>query len=59
MPRAHGRRSAASLPKGKLVELDDAYVLSMFDRPDAVAAAMSSFLTAADSSAGREVGEIR
>lgn len=49
MPREHGRRLAELLPKGKLVEIDDAYVLSMLDRPDAVAAAMSSFLTGADS----------
>ncbi|MFD0364097.1 alpha/beta fold hydrolase [Nocardia sp. GCM10030253] len=45
MPRKHGRRLAELLPKGKLVELDDAYVLSMLDQPEAVAAAMAAFLT--------------
>ncbi|UGT43679.1 alpha/beta hydrolase [Nocardia yamanashiensis] len=45
MPREHGRRLAALLPKSTLVELDDAYVLSMLDRPAAVAAAMGEFLT--------------
>ncbi|MEU1207244.1 alpha/beta hydrolase [Nocardia sp. NPDC005825] len=47
MPREHGRRLAELLPKARLVELDDAYVLSMLDRPDAVAEAMSAFLTGA------------
>ena len=52
MPREHGRRLAALIPHGRLMEIDDAYVLSMLDRPDAVAAAMSDFLTdtAAESS---------
>lgn len=45
MPREHGHRLAALLPKATLVELDDAYVLSMLDRPAAVAAAMGEFLT--------------
>ncbi|MFI5782112.1 alpha/beta fold hydrolase [Nocardia sp. NPDC051570] len=45
MPRAHGRRLAELIPHARLVEIDDAYVLSMLDRPDAVAAAMSDFLT--------------
>ncbi|SUA78340.1 Haloalkane dehalogenase [Nocardia otitidiscaviarum] len=47
MPREHGRRLAELLPHGRLVEIEDAYVLSMLDRPDAVAAAMTSFLTGA------------
>ncbi|WP_282780845.1 MULTISPECIES: alpha/beta hydrolase [unclassified Nocardia] len=47
MPREHGRRLAELLPHGQLVEIEDAYVLSMLDRPDAVAAAMTSFLTGA------------
>ncbi|MBF6182870.1 alpha/beta fold hydrolase [Nocardia otitidiscaviarum] len=47
MPREHGRRLADLLPRGRLVEIEDAYVLSMLDRPDAVAAAMTSFLTGA------------
>ncbi|MFE2959223.1 alpha/beta fold hydrolase [Nocardia tengchongensis] len=47
MPREHGRRLADLIPKAQLVEIDDAYVLSMLDRPEAVAAAMSAFLTGA------------
>lgn len=47
MPREHGRRLAELMPRGRLVEIDDAYVLSMLDRPDAVASAMASFLTGA------------
>ncbi|AYF74067.1 alpha/beta hydrolase [Nocardia yunnanensis] len=47
MPREHGRRLAEIIPKGRLVEIDDAYVLSMIDQPDAVAAAMAEFLTSA------------
>ena len=31
MPRGHGRRLANLLPNGTLVEVDDAYVLSMLD----------------------------
>lgn len=45
MPREHGRRLAELLPSGRLVEIDDAYVLSMLDRPEAVARAMTEFLT--------------
>jgi pimeloyl-ACP methyl ester carboxylesterase len=45
MPREHGRRLAALLPHGKLVEIDDAYVLSMLDQPAAVAQAMTAFLS--------------
>ncbi|UFS96209.1 alpha/beta fold hydrolase [Nocardia huaxiensis] len=51
MPREHGRALAELLPHGRLVEIDDAYVLSMLDQPAAVAAAMSRFLTEADSRA--------
>lgn len=47
MPREHGRRLAEIIPKARLVEIDDAYVLSMLDQPDAVAQAMSAFLTGA------------
>ena len=43
MPRDHGRRLAEILPLGRLVELDDCYVLSMLDRPDAVAAELADF----------------
>ncbi|MGW4632097.1 alpha/beta fold hydrolase [Nocardia sp. NPDC004415] len=45
MPREHGHRLAALLPHARLVEIDDAYVLSMLDRPRAVAAAVTEFLT--------------
>jgi pimeloyl-ACP methyl ester carboxylesterase len=45
MPREHGRRLAALLPHGRLVEIDDAYVLSMLDQPAAVAQAMTAFLS--------------
>ncbi|MFE7717634.1 alpha/beta fold hydrolase [Nocardia rhizosphaerihabitans] len=45
MPREHGRRLAALIPHARLVEIDDAYVLSMLDQPAAVAAAISEFLT--------------
>ncbi len=44
MPRSHGRRLAQLIPNATLVEIDDAYVLSMLDRPDTVATAMSEFL---------------
>jgi pimeloyl-ACP methyl ester carboxylesterase len=46
MPPAHGRRLADLLPRSELVEISDSYVLSMLDRPDAVADAIGSFLTA-------------
>jgi pimeloyl-ACP methyl ester carboxylesterase len=39
------------LPRGRLVEVPDAYVLSMLDQPDAVAAALGDFLTRSESSA--------
>lgn len=44
MPREHGRRLAELIPRARLVEIDDAYVLSMLDQPTAVAEAMSAFL---------------
>ncbi|MFJ4650730.1 alpha/beta fold hydrolase [Nocardia sp. NPDC088792] len=47
MPPEHGRRLAELIPNARLVEIDDAYVLSMLDQPRAVAAAMSAFLTGA------------
>ncbi|MBM7459881.1 alpha/beta fold hydrolase [Rhodococcus coprophilus] len=46
MPRSHGRRLANLMPNGTLVEVDDAYVLSMLDRPETIARAMSEFLVA-------------
>jgi pimeloyl-ACP methyl ester carboxylesterase len=51
MPPEHGRRLAELLPRGRLVEVPDAYVLSMLDQPDAVAAALGDFLTRSESSA--------
>ena len=44
MPPEHGRRLADLIPHATLVEIPDAYVLSMLDQPEAVAAAMSAFL---------------
>lgn len=44
IPREHGRRLADLLPNGRLVEIDDAYVLSMLDQPEAVADALTEFL---------------
>ena len=44
MPPEHGRRLADLIPNAELVEVPDAYVLSMLDQPEAVAAAMSAFL---------------
>lgn len=46
MPRDHGRRLAELIPGARLVEIPDAYVLSMLDRPADVASAMAEFLTA-------------
>ncbi|MGS2811178.1 alpha/beta fold hydrolase [Nocardia sp. MW-W600-9] len=46
MPREHGRRLAELIPRARLVEIDDAYVLSMLDQPSAVAAAVTDFLAA-------------
>ncbi|MFD3592494.1 alpha/beta fold hydrolase [Nocardia sp. NPDC058640] len=45
MPRDHGPRLAALLPNSRLVEIDDAYVLSMLDQPAAVTTAITEFLT--------------
>ncbi|MGY0499138.1 alpha/beta fold hydrolase [Nocardia sp. FBN12] len=45
MPRSHGTRLAALIPHARLVEIDDAYVLSMLDNPAAVATAIAAFLT--------------
>lgn len=46
MPRSHGPRLAGLLPNARLVEIDDAYVLSMLDQPETVATALTEFLTA-------------
>lgn len=47
MPPAHGRRLAELIPRARLVEIDDAYVLPMLDQPEVVAREIGSFLTAA------------
>ena len=44
MPPEHGRRLADLLPQGRLVEIEDAYVLSMLDQPERVAAEIGTFL---------------
>ncbi|MBS4101478.1 alpha/beta fold hydrolase [Tsukamurella paurometabola] len=44
MPREHGRRLAELLPRGRLVELGDSYVLAMLDRPQRVADEIAGFL---------------
>ncbi|MCP2295713.1 Pimeloyl-ACP methyl ester carboxylesterase [Nocardia amikacinitolerans] len=44
MPREHGRQLAELIPRARLVEIEDAYVLSMLDQPAAVGAAISDFL---------------
>ncbi|WP_040766900.1 alpha/beta fold hydrolase [Tsukamurella sp. 1534] len=45
MPREHGRMLADLIPNARLVEVDDAYVLSMLDQPRTVAAELAGFLT--------------
>jgi len=47
MPPEHGQRLADLLPRSRLVQIPDAYVLSMLDQPEAVAAEIAAFLTAA------------
>lgn len=44
MPSDHGRRLADLLPRGRLVELADCYVLAMIDSPRTVADELSAFL---------------
>ncbi|HLS78224.1 MAG TPA: alpha/beta hydrolase [Nocardia sp.] len=44
MPLAHARALAESMPDARLRVVDDAAVLSMIDRPEAVAAEMGAFL---------------
>jgi pimeloyl-ACP methyl ester carboxylesterase len=45
MPPEHGRRLAALLPRGRLVELPGVAVLAMLDDPEAVARELGGFLT--------------
>ncbi|MEE3849295.1 alpha/beta hydrolase [Gordonia sp. LSe1-13] len=44
MPPEHGRRLAELIPQSRLVEIGDAYVLSMLDRPADVAREIGTFL---------------
>lgn len=46
MPPEHGPALAKLLPNARLVEIEDAYVLTMLDRPDRTAEVMSEFLRA-------------
>ncbi|MFF0035862.1 alpha/beta fold hydrolase [Streptomyces mirabilis] len=43
MPPEHGRRLAALLPRGRLVEIDDSYTLVPLDRPTELARAIREF----------------
>ncbi|MCX4451817.1 alpha/beta hydrolase [Streptomyces sp. NBC_01340] len=43
MPPEHGRRLAALLPRGRLVEIDDSYTLVPLDRPMELARAIREF----------------
>jgi pimeloyl-ACP methyl ester carboxylesterase len=45
MPAEHGERLAALLNKGRLQQVDDAYVLVMLDQPEQTAGAIGEFLT--------------
>lgn len=52
MPAGHGRRLAALLPHGRLVEIDDSYTLIPEDRPEALTDCLLDFVRAtADASA--------
>jgi len=44
MPRSHGKRLADLLPQGRLVEVEDSYVLIQLDRPDTVIRHLRTFL---------------
>jgi pimeloyl-ACP methyl ester carboxylesterase len=47
MPPEHGGRLAALIPRARYAEIPGAYVLSMLDKPEAVAREMGAFLTVA------------
>lgn len=53
MPRSHGARLAELLPQGRLVEVDDSYVLMQLDRPDAVTQHLRAFLESTADAVGR------
>jgi len=44
MPAAHGAALAALLPNGRLVEVDDSYVLVSLDQPEIVARSIDHFI---------------
>ena len=46
MPPEHGRRLAALLPQGRLVEVDDGYTLLPLDRPAELARIIREFVRA-------------
>lgn len=46
MPLEHGRRLAAALPQGRLVEIPDSYTLIPIDQPQALSNEIRSFATA-------------
>jgi pimeloyl-ACP methyl ester carboxylesterase len=46
MPPEHGRRLAALLPRGRLVEIDDSYTLVPLDRPTELARTIREFTRA-------------
>ena len=45
MPLEHGRRIATLLPQGRLIQVDDAYVLLSEDQPEVVANHLRQFFT--------------
>jgi pimeloyl-ACP methyl ester carboxylesterase len=48
MPREHGRRLAALLPQGRLVEVEDSYTLIPLDQPARLAQIIREFTHASD-----------
>jgi pimeloyl-ACP methyl ester carboxylesterase len=53
MPPEHGRRLAALIPAGQLVEVADSYTLIPLDQPARLAAAIRAFTRAPSSTPGR------
>jgi len=53
MPPEHGRRLAALLPQGRLVEVDDSDTLIPLDRPEALAAAIRDLAQITDQTVPR------
>ncbi|MCX5059324.1 alpha/beta hydrolase [Streptomyces sp. NBC_00201] len=53
MPPEHGRRLAALLPQGRLVEVDDGYTLLPLDRPAELARVIREFVRSTDASRTR------